>query len=217
MRNSGTASARSRGGKVRPCERPAATRTTGRGGRVLYRRAEARSGVFGGAFQSRHCPGGARPHGGGAISRDASHRGRHERGRRGQHSWGCARRSGPLARGESGVCPGTGASTGPCGGPSRPRARGWAGCDRSRTVAYSWYILAHRRPRITRDGAAPKRVRFCSWPDQACGRVTCPSCGKIKRCLELDVVVLVDTSVWIEIFRKPSKVRLEDWLDFDDI
>jgi predicted nucleic acid-binding protein len=30
-------------------------------------------------------------------------------------------------------------------------------------------------------------------------------------------VVLVDTSVWIEIFRKPSKVRLEDWLDFDDI
>jgi predicted nucleic acid-binding protein len=30
-------------------------------------------------------------------------------------------------------------------------------------------------------------------------------------------VVLVDTSVWIEIFRKPSKVRLEDYLDFDDI
>lgn len=30
-------------------------------------------------------------------------------------------------------------------------------------------------------------------------------------------MVLVDTSVWIEIFRKPSKVRLEDYLDFDDI
>jgi predicted nucleic acid-binding protein len=30
-------------------------------------------------------------------------------------------------------------------------------------------------------------------------------------------VVLVDTSVWIEVFRKPSKVQFEDWLDFDDI
>jgi predicted nucleic acid-binding protein len=30
-------------------------------------------------------------------------------------------------------------------------------------------------------------------------------------------VVLVDTSVWIEVFRKPSKVQLQDWLDFDDI
>jgi len=47
--------------------------------------------------------------------------------------------------------------------------------------------------------------------------VTYPSCGKTNRCIELDAVVLVDTSVWIEIFRKPSKVRLEDWLDFDDI
>ncbi len=30
-------------------------------------------------------------------------------------------------------------------------------------------------------------------------------------------MVLVDTSVWIEVFRRPSKVQLEDWLDFDDI
>ena len=30
-------------------------------------------------------------------------------------------------------------------------------------------------------------------------------------------MVLVDTSVWIEVFRKPSRVQLEDWLDFDDI
>jgi len=30
-------------------------------------------------------------------------------------------------------------------------------------------------------------------------------------------VVLVDTSVWIELFRKPSALRLESWVDFDDI
>ena len=30
-------------------------------------------------------------------------------------------------------------------------------------------------------------------------------------------MVLVDTSVWIEIFRKPSKLRLDDIADFQDI
>jgi predicted nucleic acid-binding protein len=30
-------------------------------------------------------------------------------------------------------------------------------------------------------------------------------------------VVLVDTSVWRELFRKPAKVRLDDIVDFDDI
>lgn len=30
-------------------------------------------------------------------------------------------------------------------------------------------------------------------------------------------MVLVDTSVWIEIFRKPARIRLEDHLDFDEI
>jgi predicted nucleic acid-binding protein len=30
-------------------------------------------------------------------------------------------------------------------------------------------------------------------------------------------VVLVDTSVWIEVFRKPSRVRLEQAVDFDDV
>jgi predicted nucleic acid-binding protein len=30
-------------------------------------------------------------------------------------------------------------------------------------------------------------------------------------------VVLVDTSVWIEVFRKPSRVALESGLDFDDV
>jgi hypothetical protein len=30
-------------------------------------------------------------------------------------------------------------------------------------------------------------------------------------------VVLVDTSVWIEVFRKPSRLALEKALDFDDI
>jgi predicted nucleic acid-binding protein len=30
-------------------------------------------------------------------------------------------------------------------------------------------------------------------------------------------VVLVDTSVWIELFRKPAKVQLDDIVDFDDI
>jgi len=30
-------------------------------------------------------------------------------------------------------------------------------------------------------------------------------------------VVLVDTSVWIELFRRPAKVQLDDVVDFDDI
>jgi predicted nucleic acid-binding protein len=30
-------------------------------------------------------------------------------------------------------------------------------------------------------------------------------------------VLLVDTSVWIEVFRKPSRLRLEDVIDFDDV
>jgi predicted nucleic acid-binding protein len=30
-------------------------------------------------------------------------------------------------------------------------------------------------------------------------------------------VILVDTSVWIEVFRKPARLRLEDHLDFDEI
>jgi predicted nucleic acid-binding protein len=30
-------------------------------------------------------------------------------------------------------------------------------------------------------------------------------------------VVLVDTSAWVEVFRKPSRLRLEDVVDFDEI
>ncbi len=30
-------------------------------------------------------------------------------------------------------------------------------------------------------------------------------------------MVLVDSSVWIEVFRKPSRVRLDQAVDFDDI
>ncbi|HEX5215934.1 MAG TPA: PIN domain-containing protein [Vicinamibacterales bacterium] len=30
-------------------------------------------------------------------------------------------------------------------------------------------------------------------------------------------MVLVDTSVWIEVFRKPARVRLEAVVDFDDV
>lgn len=30
-------------------------------------------------------------------------------------------------------------------------------------------------------------------------------------------MVLVDTSVWIEVFRKPSRFRLESALDFDEV
>jgi predicted nucleic acid-binding protein len=30
-------------------------------------------------------------------------------------------------------------------------------------------------------------------------------------------VVLVDTSVWIEVFRKPSRFKLESALDFDEV
>jgi len=30
-------------------------------------------------------------------------------------------------------------------------------------------------------------------------------------------VVLVDTSVWIDVFRRPARLRLEDLIDFDDV
>ena len=30
-------------------------------------------------------------------------------------------------------------------------------------------------------------------------------------------MVLVDTSVWIEMFRRPARIRIEDHVDFDDI
>ncbi len=30
-------------------------------------------------------------------------------------------------------------------------------------------------------------------------------------------MVLVDTSVWIEVFRKPARLRLEQVVDFDDV
>jgi len=30
-------------------------------------------------------------------------------------------------------------------------------------------------------------------------------------------VVLVDTSVWIEVFRKPARLKLESAVDFDDV
>ena len=30
-------------------------------------------------------------------------------------------------------------------------------------------------------------------------------------------MVLVDTSAWVEVFRKPARVRLEDVVDFDDV
>ncbi len=30
-------------------------------------------------------------------------------------------------------------------------------------------------------------------------------------------MVLVDTSAWIEVFRKPARLRLEDVVDFDDV
>ena len=30
-------------------------------------------------------------------------------------------------------------------------------------------------------------------------------------------MVLVDTSVWVEVFRKPSRLALEDIVDFDDV
>lgn len=30
-------------------------------------------------------------------------------------------------------------------------------------------------------------------------------------------MILVDTSVWVEVFRRPSRFRLEDHVDFDDV
>ena len=30
-------------------------------------------------------------------------------------------------------------------------------------------------------------------------------------------MVLVDTSAWIEVFRKPARLKLEDMVDFDDV
>lgn len=30
-------------------------------------------------------------------------------------------------------------------------------------------------------------------------------------------MILLDTSVWVEVFRRPSRFRLEDHVDFDDV
>jgi predicted nucleic acid-binding protein len=40
---------------------------------------------------------------------------------------------------------------------------------------------------------------------------------KTTRSIEHAAVVLVDTSVWIDVFRKPSKVQLEEIVEFDSI
>src|SRR5262249_51535554 len=55
------------------------------------------------------------------------------------------------------------------------------------------------------------------WRGPAPGKGTCPSCGRIAPRTGRRTVVLVDTSAWIEVFRKPSRLLLENVVDFDEV
>ena len=62
-----------------------------------------------------------------------------------------------------------------------------------------------------------------SWPDRASGRATWPRCattGRERRRLLAGpglVVYLIDSSVWIETFRRPARIDLPAVADLDEI
>src|SRR3954469_6983529 len=77
-----------------------------------------------------------------------------------------------------------------------------------------------REPSSERCGkwySAQKPGRSWTWLVPGCGRAIYRRCGKTKRSTERSPVVLVDTSVGIDVFRKPSTIRLESLVEFDDI
>ena len=57
-----------------------------------------------------------------------------------------------------------------------------------------------------------------TWRGRARGPAICRSSAKTDRPTDQareNAVVLVDTSVWIDVLRKPARLRLEDHMDFD--
>jgi predicted nucleic acid-binding protein len=65
----------------------------------------------------------------------------------------------------------------------------------------------------------PEPAAFWSSPDPGCGKGIWLPSVKTAACIEPVGVamLLVDTSVWIEVFRKPSRVRLDQLIDFDEV
>ncbi len=64
------------------------------------------------------------------------------------------------------------------------------------------------------------RGRAASWTSRAAvrGKGICPSSARIVPSASRGVdVVLVDTSAWIEVFRRPQRLALEEVVDFDEI
>lgn len=58
---------------------------------------------------------------------------------------------------------------------------------------------------------------FSSWPGAAPGKGTCPLSVRIALPTGLAAAVfLVDTSAWIEVFRRPSQFRLETEIEFEE-
>jgi hypothetical protein len=64
-----------------------------------------------------------------------------------------------------------------------------------------------------------KLARSWSWRDPAPGREASPRCARIvpDEDRRSGGVLLVDTSVWIEVFRKPPRLRLEEFTEFDEV
>lgn len=68
--------------------------------------------------------------------------------------------------------------------------------------------------------AARRRGGSWSWPAPASGKAIAPSYAKTgPRPAErtTGVVVLVDTSVWIEVFRRDGRFRLQDEVDLEEV
>lgn len=69
--------------------------------------------------------------------------------------------------------------------------------------------------RISSDGR--KRDRFSTSPEAASGKGRSPRYGETGHGFRGGVVVLVDTSVWIEVFRKPAQFDLEEIVSLDEV
>jgi predicted nucleic acid-binding protein len=63
----------------------------------------------------------------------------------------------------------------------------------------------------------PVHDRSSTSPGRGSGKGTWPSSARTAASTGPGLVVLVDTSVWIEVFRRPSRITLERAVDFDDV
>jgi hypothetical protein len=62
-------------------------------------------------------------------------------------------------------------------------------------------------------------IGFSSWRGPASGRATSPPCATTARAVggERVRVVLVDTSVWVGIFRRPTRLTLASVADIEEV